>query len=166
MSLKRPKKEMYNQNSHLSYFHCDPFSNLPHINLPRHTTMQPQNINNHPPYQHFYEPSYQPPIQAPYQQSYQAPYQPSYQEPYQSSYQPPVQAPVEEPIKAHVYGPYQPPFRVLTRKGIPPPLICDTDRPAQPPGFFDFTDYKECELENVSPGGGIKKVKKRKNNNS
>jgi hypothetical protein len=134
--------------------------------------MQPPNINNHPPYQHFYEPSYQPPYQPPiqssYQPSYQAPYQPPIQSSYQSSYQAPVQpsyqAPVEEPIKAHVYEPYQPPFRVLTRKGIPPPLICDTDRPVQQQGFFDFTDYKECELENISPGDGIRKVKKRSKN--
>ena len=116
---------MYNPNYHMSYFHCDPFTNLPHINIPT------SNITPNPSV---------------------------YSMPYQSFYQP-VQQPVYQPVQEPVYPPIEQPVRILVRRNIPVPVVFATEQVEQP-GFFDFTDYNECELENTS--GLTNKSKKRK----
>jgi hypothetical protein len=136
---------MYNPNYHMSYFHCDPFTNLPHINIPT------SNITPNPsvysmPYQSFYQPVQQPV------------YQPIQQPVYQPVHQP-VQQPVYQPVQEPVYPPIEQPVRILVRRNIPVPVVFATEQVEQP-GFFDFTDYNECELENTS--GLTNKSKKRK----
>ena len=135
----------------MSYFHCDPFTNLPNINIPTANTTPNPSVYSIP-YQPFYQPVPQPIYQPVPQPVYQPVPQPIYQ---------PVPQPVYQPVQQPVYQPVQQPVQILVRRNIPVPVVFATEQVEQP-GFFDFADYKECELENTS--GLTKKSKKRKCN--
>ena len=149
----------------MSYFHCDPFTNLPHINLPNPTTTPNPNFYSQQ-YQPFYQPDYPPvlpPVQPPVEQPvWQPVYHPVWQPVYRTNEQfpqIPAYRPVEQFVRQPVYRTDEQFVQIPVRRTIPSPVISPTSPLS---GFFDFTDYEECELENTS--GVTKKCKKRKSN--